>query len=423
MIWNPRSNQANWELRHVVHLHRRAAWGATWPELSRDLDAGFESTISRLTNPEATELHPRTSELALAAVARNSVSLLKAAWVNEMWHGANPLGEQLTLMWANHFATGFQKVLDCQAMFDQYLTLRRHASGSFGELIRAMVRDRALLIWLDGDSNRRGHSNENLARELLELFTLGEGHYSESDVRETARALTGWRIRMGEVSFDENRHDDGEKWILGQTSPFDADSVVDLLVKHPATPRRIAWRICDHLFGRGRISDDAIEALADYLRKNGLNIGKAVEAVLRSDSFFDNRQIASRFCPPASFVVGNLRALELHDPEQGAAVVPEVAAAWMRTLGQDLFQPPSVGGWTGGSTWISAGSMINRARFALRVADGTLHAQASARAPDALARRHGEEPSSFANRLLFGSSEKADASLPQLLTSYRAQFD
>ena len=423
MSWKPFSERAAWQLKHVVHLHRRAAWAATWEEIERDLQEGVSASLGRLVAPASTKLHPGTSELADAAVQRNSVQLLKAAWVNEMWHGSDPLGEQLTLMWANHFATGFQKVQDCRAMFDQYRTLRSNARAPFGDLLRAMVRDQALLIWLDGNSNRKGHCNENLARELMELFTLGEGEYSESDVREAARALTGWTVKKGEVTFDRSRHDAGPKHVLGQTGAFDADGVVDLLLDHPATSRRLAWRICDHFLGRDRVEGDAVDALAELLRQSKLDVGRAVQVVLRSERFFGDDQLGARYASPASFVVSNLRALELHGPQNRPAVVPQVAGSWMQRLGQDLFQPPSVGGWTGGSTWISTGSMIDRARFSLRVADGTLHARAPACDVTALAGRHGQQPETFSARLLFGIGDQREASLTQLLSSSRAQFD
>ncbi len=428
--WQPFSingspNDDAWNLRRVVHLHRRAAWGATWPELEIGVRDGIHASVDRLTNPATTLLHPRTLEIAESAMTRNSVSLLKAAWVNEMWHGSDPLGEQLTLMWHNHFATGFQKVKDCRAMFDQYLKFRKHARSSFHDLVRAMVRDRAMLIWLDGDSNRQGHPNENFARELMELFTLGEGNYSESDVREAARALTGWTARGGEIRFDTNGHDAERKQILGRTDAYDADSLVDLLVSQPATASRIAWRICDHFLGRDRVPDDAIEALAQSLRDSQLNVGKAVEQLIRSSLFFDESQLGARFTSPASFVVSNLRSLELHAVTDGPAIIPEVAAAWMRNMGQDLFQPPGVSGWPGGSSWISAATMIDRTRFAVNIAQGTLHARAPRGDLSALAKRYDEDPVSFPAKLLFGSRERSAeiVSLPQLLTSTLAQFD
>ena len=282
-----------------------------------------------------------------------------------------------------------------------------------------------MLIWLDGDSNHKGHPNENLARELMELFTLGEGHYTENDVREAARALTGWTIRGGEVRFDPSKHDAASKRILGHTGRYDADGLVELLVSQPATASRIAWRICDHFFGRDRVSSERIETLAQSLRESQLNVGKAVELVLQSALFFDDSQIGSRFAAPASFVVSNLRSLELHVATSGPAIIPEVAATWMRTLGQNLFQPPGVIGWPGGSSWISAATMIDRARFALRITQGTLHARSPKADLMGLAKRNGEVPASFLARLMFGTSEYGEvkSSLPRLLTSTRAQFD
>ena len=306
-------------------------------------------------------------------------------------------------------------------MYEQYLTLRKHARAPFREMVSAMVQDRAMLIWLDGNYNRKGHANENLARELMELFTLGEGEYSEHDVREAARALTGWTVRNGKVTFEPDQHDSDSKQILGNTGNFDADGLVQLVMNHPAVAHRVAWRICDHFFGRDQAPDAAVESLAKILRESNLDIGSAIATVLRSSLFFDDSQRSARFSSPGSFVAANIRSLELHDGTN--PLVPEVAAYWMRDLGQDLFQPPGVGGWPGGTTWISSSTLVDRARFALRLNNATLHARGAGADLNELARRHRQPASSFAGRLLFGEDRLVAGDLPQVLTSTRAQFD
>ena len=420
-IWWPYPKTNPWHIGHVVHLHRRAAFGATWSEIERDLREGCEASAARLLNPKSTELHARTEELAEAAVHRDSVSLLQAAWINEMWSGSDPVGEQLTLMWHNHFATGHQKVRDCRAMYEQYLALRKHARAPFSEMVAAIVRDRAMLIWLDGNLNRKGHANENLARELMELFTLGEGEYSEGDVREAARALTGWIVRKGKVAFDSERHDFGAKQILGETGDFGAGDLVQLLMRQPAVAKRMAWRICDHFLGRKRAPAGAVDSLAEQLWKSKLDVRSATATVLRSSLFFDDKQRGSRLTSPNSFVVSNMRALELHTGAHAAA--PGVAAYWMRALGQDLFQPPGVGGWPGGTAWMGVSALVDRARFAVKLGNGPLHAGAPRVDLAAMARRHKQPEETFAGRLLLGDSQPMRVGLPQLLCSTRAQFD
>ena len=192
------SAEAPWDLRRVTHLHRRAGFAASWVEIRRDLEEGPEASVNRLLDgkcrppgaPEPEEFERIAGVLGEAAVASSDTGRLKAWWLFRLLFSPDPLGERLTLMWHNHFATSIQKVGDPTAMRRQNETFRRLARKPFGELLEAVAHDPALLIWLDAPANRKGHPNENLARELMELFTLGIGHYGETDVKETARALT-----------------------------------------------------------------------------------------------------------------------------------------------------------------------------------------------------------------------------------------
>lgn len=372
--WQPYRPTADapWNRRRVVHLHRRAAFGATPAEIRRDTADGPAAAIDRLVQPAAETLHPLTARLASQAVATESIATLQAAWVNEMFHAVDPLREQLALMWHNHFATSNLKVQSCAAMHEHLQTLRRFARAPFGEMLSAIVKDRAMLVWLDADQNHKSHPNENLARELFELFTLGEGNYSERDVCDAARALTGWTVKDGQVRFDASRHDDGQKCILGRTGDFDTDSLLLLLIERPETAERIAWRICDHFLGPNVATQQQLAALAACLRRTGLRTGSAVERVLRSQAFFSDSMLGMRYAPPVSFVVSNLRRLGIAGRGGQDAVAPGVAAIWLRTLGQDLLQPPGVGGWPGGKSWIGTGAMTDRVRFAIQLADGKL---------------------------------------------------
>src|SRR5487761_1256590 len=190
-----------WNLRRVGHLHRRAGFAATWNELQRDLNDGPQAAVDRLLTGKAyssgvPEGFEDTSRLlADAAVASGSIHRLKAWWIYRMLFSPDPLGERLTLMWHNHFATSNRKVEDVSLMRRQNDLLREYARAPFGALLSRAAKDPAVLIWLDADSNRREHPNENLARELMELFSLGVGNYSETDVKEVARALTGWTVK------------------------------------------------------------------------------------------------------------------------------------------------------------------------------------------------------------------------------------
>ncbi|HEX7449544.1 MAG TPA: DUF1800 domain-containing protein [Pirellulales bacterium] len=382
-----------WNLRRVVHLHRRAGFAATWDELQRDLNDGPQAAIDRLLAGRAystgvPEAFEDTSRLLCdAAVASGSIHRLKAWWIYRMLFSPDPLGERLTLLWHNHFATSNRKVEDVSLMRRQNDLLRQYARAPFGELLARAVKDPALLVWLDADSNRREHPNENLARELMELFSLGVGNYSENDVKEAARALTGWTVKNREFREVADYHDDGEKTILGGAGRWRGDDLVKLLLDQPATSRRLARRVCKMLMGEGAANDETVEALAAGLRERKLDIAWAVGTVLRSNEFFDDANIGNRVLGPAQFVVGSVRALEMFDPPPSTIVLAE----WTAALGQDLFEPPNVFGWAGGRAWLNTRSLIARGNFAARLAEGGL--QSAAMPPDwvKLGRRHGCE--------------------------------
>src|SRR5947207_150520 len=228
--WAPYApgDDAPWDLRRVVHLHRRAGFAATWNELQRDLRDGPAKSIERLLNGRTREGMPENFDSVAQQLADSAQTSgrLKAWWVYRMFHSPDPLGERLTLLWHNHLATSNDKVNNPMAMRRQNDIFRSHGRGPFGTLLQAVVHDPALLIWLDAPANRKDRPNENLARELMELFTLGVGHYTETDVKETARALTGWKLAQGEFRDWAPEHDDGGKTILGHRGRWKGDDLV-----------------------------------------------------------------------------------------------------------------------------------------------------------------------------------------------------
>ncbi len=406
-----------WDLSRVVHLHRRAGFSASWDELRRDLKDGPGPSVSRLLDGKArgaAEGVPEGFEatagvLGDAAVASGDPARLKAWWVFRMLFGPDPLGERLTLMWHDHFATSNAKVDDLAAMRRQNDTLRRLARAPFGELLNAAVRDPALLAWLDAPANRKGHPNENLARELMELFTLGVGHYAEPDVKDAARALTGWTVEEGGFREESARHDDGEKSILGRTGRWSAGDLVKLLLDQPATADRLAWRLARTFFGEGALDTRATAALAEGLRENGLDVGRAVATILRSRAFFDAKNVRSKVLDPVGFVVGSARALGLWDPPPSTLVL----ADWAARMGQDLFYPPNVGGWPGGRSWLSARSVVGRANYAAAVVGGQGIGRPGTLDALGLAARHSRgrdrgEAVGFFAELLMGGEPNAD---------------
>ncbi|MFL5339240.1 MAG: DUF1800 family protein [Gemmataceae bacterium] len=396
---------APWSLRRVVHLHRRASFAATWAEIQRDLKDGPQVAIDRLlAGKSATHTPPEFAAtadlLADAAVTSGEPGRLKAWWVYRMMFGPDPLGEKLTLLWHDHFATSNAKVNDLSAMRRQNDTFRKFARAPFGELLKASVREPALLAFLDAPANRKGHANENLARELMELFTLGIGNYTEGDVKEAARALTGWTVTDGNFQENPSAHDAGEKTILGKKGPWKGADLVKMLLEHPATSERLAKKLGRLFFGEKGVQVDAVKTLAEGLREHSLNLGWAVETVLRSKAFFDESNMGTKILGPVDYVLGTARALELFDPAPSTLAL----ADWCGRLGQDLFEPPNVGGWPAGKAWVSARTLIGRANFVTALLDGPNAGRPTPLDAAELCRRYGGgELTEFFARLLFGT--------------------
>jgi uncharacterized protein (DUF1800 family) len=412
-------DQSNpWNLRRVVHLHRRAAFAATWEELQRDLKDGPAASVDRLMAGTAHAAPADFTSVAVfladAAVASGEMRRLKAWWFYRMLFGPDPLTERLTLFWHGHFATANSKVEDIVLMRRQNDTLRRYARRRFAELLGASVREPALLLYLDAPANHKGHANENLGRELMELFTLGVGNYSEADVKEAARSLTGWTVEGDKFAENAAGHDDSDKIILGHQGKWTGANLVRILLGQPATARRVAAKLCRLFFGETGLAPEAVTKLAIGLSEHALDISWAVETILRSRAFFAETNLGTSVLGPVEFVVGSARALELFDPPPNTLAL----ADWSARIGQDLFEPPNVGGWPGGRAWIHTRSMIARANYATALVTGP---HVGRRAPfrvEALPRKYGfgTDPASmltFYHRLLFGT-EPAVAVRPRL---------
>lgn len=404
-----------WDLGRVVHLHRRAAFAGTWAELRRDLADGPDRAVARLlagtANVHAVNDYEATAALlADAAVAQADIARLKAGWFYRFLLGPDPLLEKLALLWHDHFATAHSKVADVGLMRRQNDTLRQHAKGKFADLLNAAVRDPALLVYLDAPANRKGHANENLGRELLELFTLGVGRYSEADVKDASRALTGWSVEDGRFAEVPDRHDGGAKTVLGTTAAFDGPGLVALLLKHPAVAERIVAKLVRQFFGDGGVPAAAATQLAAGLRERGLDVGWAVGTILRSGLFFDGPNVRTRVLGPVEFAVGSARALELFDPAPSTLAM----ADWSARMGQDVFDPPNVGGWPAGRALVHPRSLIARANYAAALVAGPNSGRPAPYDPAAQATKYGFGPAAagvltFHHRLLFGTDPPADA--------------
>lgn len=409
-VYRP-TRSAPWDHARAWTLRRRAGFGATWGELKRDVEDGPNAAIDRMLvgtcrlDGVASDFDRTAELLGDAASSSSDDHRLQAWWLYRMLFTPDPLTERLTLLWHDHFATSQLKVDDVGAMRAQNETFRRQGRGPFGELVNALLRDPALLVWLDAPSNRKEKPNENLARELMELFTLGVGNYTESDVKGAARALTGRTVVQGRYAFHEADHDDGAKTILRKTGAFDGEQLAALLLEQPAAANRLAWRLCQAFLGEGVADATATRALAEQLRRDELHIGRAVETILRSERFFSAPNLHSRVVDPVGYVVGAVRSLERLDPPPSTLLLAE----WTRRLGQVLFFPPNVGGWPGGRSWLSGRAVLARGNFAAALVEGQLDAQSNPAPPDlhALANRHARDGDSrdalgFFSDLLLG---------------------
>jgi hypothetical protein len=411
------SDKVPWNLRRVVHLHRRTGFAATWNEIQRDLKDGPKASVDRVLAGKAhaegvPEKFEETADLlASTAVSSGDPGRLKAWWVYRLLFGPDPLTERLVLMWHNHFATSNLKVEDLAAMHRQNRHFRELARAPFGKLLNAAVREPALLTWLDAPSNRKGHPNENLGRELMELFTLGIGPYTEMDVKESARALTGWTVNEGKFDEVPVRHDDGQKIIFGRKGKWKGDDLVKMLLEHPATAHRLAFRICELFMGEGAIDSAAINELAEGLRQRNLDIDWGVGTVVRSRAFFADANLGKQVLGPAEYVIGAARALELLDPPPSTLVLAE----WIGRLGQDLFYPPNVGGWPGGRSWLTTRSVTGRANYASALVEGVRVGRPGPMDAVTLAQRHGHSRDrdslvAFYMNLLLGREQSSEGS-------------
>ena len=287
---------------------------------------------------------------------------LRAWWVQEMLATPSPLTERMTLFWHNHFVSSQQKVRFARLMYAQNATLRAHALGSFATLLHAASKEPAMLIYLDVAQSRRGQPNENFAREVMELFTMGEGQYTEQDIKEAARAFTGWSLdrESGQYLFRPGLHDPGVKTVLGRTGRFDGDAVLDVILARPQTSEYITAKLWREFVG-SEPDPAEVKRVAAIFRGRDYDIKVALRALLLTDAFWAADQRGTLVKSPVELVVGTLRQLEL-TPAQ--AMPFAVAAAGM---GQNLFAPPNVKGWPGGDAWINSNTLLARKQFLDRV--------------------------------------------------------
>jgi hypothetical protein len=369
----------------MAHLMRRAGFGASRDELEARATKGYEATVDELLNPEAEPVdryeflryHPGFWKPI------TSPGMGSAAWFHTMLNTQRPLEEKMVLFWHQVFATGQSKIDHWHELIAQVDMFREKGMGSYRELMVALAKNPAMIYWLDNCDNHGYAVNENWGRELLELFSMGVGNYTETDVREASRAFTGWTIALTpprgyynrwdwQFEYNEDDHDDGEKTFLGQTGNFDGEDIIDIIVQQPACHRFIARHLYNFFVAdepqvpawqtTPPRDPEAIATLARAFAESHCDMRSTLRVLLLSD-FFKNARFA-KIKSPAEVVVGLLRLAGGNEfPGPGIGNL----AKYPTYMGQELLNPPSVEGWHTGAEWINSGTLMKRVNFAAGV--------------------------------------------------------
>ena len=391
---NVSSNMPNMSEREkVAHLLRRFGLGASELELDYYAAGGYTSAVDKLIAYEQVAEDFTLTPQTFAPKERPlNMPGVVASWVLRMLMTKRPLQEKMTLFWHDHFATSASKVAAPLTMWRQNEVLRENATGKFRQLLGQVSEDPAMIFWLDNQENVKGKPNENFAREVMELFTLGIGHYTEKDVQEAARAFTGWSIqrlnreqsllknRQSEFLFRPLRHDGGTKTVLGRTGNLSGDDVLDILCEHPRTAEYLTTKIWEW-FVYPNPSKAIVDQFSRTFRDSGLHVGTLLKAIMLSNEFVSPKAMRAVVKNPVDFCVASYRSLgvgaALARTVSGVAEgeqVPRPALApglqtqqAMKNMGMWLLYPPDVAGWDGGNAWITSATMVERMKWSEKV--------------------------------------------------------
>lgn len=345
-----------WDYAAAAHLLRRAGFGAKRKDVERAVKRGQAKTVESLLKFKPSGARYRKDDLYKAT----------RWWLLRMASGGAPLQEKLVLFWHGHFATSISKVDDSRMMIEQNRLFRLMGAGKFRDLLVAVSKDPAMIVWLDALYNTKQSPNENFAREVMELFTLGllneqgQPNYTQQDVVEAARAYTGFSLGDGGFAFYPEDHDDGVKTVLGLTGNLTGDDVTNHLAGRPQCARFLARKLWT-FFAYPDPETAVVDALAQAYVAGDTDIVPVLRTMFLRDEFYSPRAKTERVSPPVEFVVATLRAAEA---KTNGNILPDYVA----TMGQDLFNPPNVAGWPGGLSWMTSVRQLERFDFAWRVA-------------------------------------------------------
>lgn len=388
--WNSITMTANQQLK-LQHLLWRAGFGPEtadwrqwelldeynwWPKLKEGSAAapeyfdlvdnavrGLLMGLGEAGKMEGKKELNKSEKKQLREQSREGLQSLNLRWLEEMVQTKAQLREKMALFWHGHFASRNLNILYQQQLLH---IIRTHALGNFGDLLRAVSKSAAILAFLNNQQNKKQHPNENFAREVMELFTLGRGHYTETDIREAARAFTGWGFKLdGEFVFRKFFHDTGKKTVLGKSGAFDGDDVLGILLEQRHTARFITRKIYRFFVNEESLPEERINELGDHFYDSGYDITALLEKIFTAPWFYDEENIGRKIKSPVELWVGIRRTLPLRLEE------PEGQLVLQKALGQVLFHPPNVAGWPGGRNWIDSTSLMLRLRLPHIVAAGT----------------------------------------------------
>ncbi|GAC1299465.1 MAG: hypothetical protein NVSMB19_03710 [Vulcanimicrobiaceae bacterium] len=346
--------------RNAAHLLRRASFGGTPAQIDAAAAGGMHAAVAALVHPQGPDVglsdFPATDDL-YDRKTRNAAAQM---WLlDRMLRSQHPLAEKMTLFWHGHFATSIRKV-PAPLMAAQMTLLRQQGLGNFRTLLLAVSKDPAMLVWLDNRVNVKAHPNENYAREVMELFALGLGNYTEDDIKNAARAFTGWSIdRERAFVYRAAQHDEGTKTVLGRTGNLTGEDVVATIVSQPVHQRFLCRKFLEY-FVYSDPEPELVDALAQTYALSGYDIARTVGTIFRSNVFYSPRAYRAMPKSPIEYVVGTLRFM-------GVRAVPRDTVYWLARMGQEPLAPPSVKGWDGGPTWVNTATLLARLNYVNRV--------------------------------------------------------
>jgi len=384
---------SQWNAATAAHLLNRAGFGGSPREIENIRQMGLAKAVSWLVDyekipdetpapdwahpdPEVDARHEAIRKAADPETRRmlqeqenqeqnSQMADLRYWWVRRMALGPRPFQEKMTLFWHGHFATSYEKVRMPYFLWLQNETLRRHATGNFDDLLIAASEDPAMLLYLDGARSRKGNPNENFAREVMELFTLGEGHYTEQDIQQAAKAYTGWGLSEDHLHYQYHpyNHDDGPKTIFGQTGNLTGEEVLKLICAKPECAQFIARKIW-RFFAQDQPSQPVVDALVDEFHGHNMDIKHLMKVIFLAKEFYAPDVIRSQIKSPVQWLIASTHQLQAPLPTQPMSLV------MLRGLGEELFNPPNVKGWDGGIAWITTNNLLDRYNYAAALVEG-----------------------------------------------------